>query len=115
MTILSKKYFKKLSLSALLIFIPIFFINAAGAPSDSPIKSFNDIFRIFEKILGWAYTLFFIVAAFFIIIAAFSYLTAQGDPTKITESNKRILYAVIAIIVALLAFSFDVIISKFLQ
>ena len=59
--------------------------------------------------------IFFIVAAIFIILAAFAYLTAQGDAEKIKTANKQILYAVIAIIIALLSVSFTAIISNFIS
>jgi hypothetical protein len=50
----------------------------------------------------------------FIIFAAFSYLTAGGDPEQVSKAKSRIIYAAVAIAVALLAVGFEVIIRNFL-
>ncbi len=90
-----------------------------GAPlaafaQDSPVKSVNDVIRILNKIVGWTYTIFFIAAVFFILLAAYKFLFAQDDAEKIKSAKNQIVYAVIAIIIALLSVSFDVVIKNFL-
>ncbi|MDP3974966.1 MAG: hypothetical protein Q8P88_01610 [Candidatus Jorgensenbacteria bacterium] len=57
---------------------------------------------------------FFVVAAIMIIIAAFKYLTAQGDPEKVGVARQMVIYAVIAIAVALLALVVGAIAANFL-
>lgn len=84
-----------------------------GAPQ--PIQSnqtMTTLVMTLTEILAWVYTIFFIIAAFFILYAAFTYLTAKGDPEKVTGARDQIIYAVIAIVVALLAFSIDQIVSS---
>lgn len=71
-------------------------------------------FDILNQIVGWVYRIFFVVAALFIIIAAFYYLTAQGNPEKVGEAKNMIIYAVVAIVVALIAVGIDVMIKTFL-
>ncbi|MEK7658134.1 MAG: hypothetical protein AAB366_03045 [Patescibacteria group bacterium] len=85
-----------------------------AAAEDSPVKSVNDVIRILNNIVKWTYTIFFIAAVFFILLAAYKFLFAQDDPEKIKSAKNQIIYAVIAIIVALLAVSFPVIIKDFL-
>lgn len=109
---------KVIAIIILFILFPVFspsILAASGDPSESPVRSINDVLQILNNIVGWVYRIFFVVAALFIIFAAYSYLTAQGNPETIQKVNKQILYAVIAIIVALLSLSFDVIIANFLK
>ena len=109
---------------SLTIFIAIFIANTAVAlPPPTPrggvpvpatdVSSIQTIFDRIVNLLGWVYTIFFVIAAFFILFAAFTYLTAKGDPEKVKGARDQIIYAAIAIVVALLAFSIDQIISTF--
>ena len=82
---------------------------------NSPIKMPSDIFTILFKIVKYAYTIFFIVAIIFIIIAAFNFLTAQGDPEKIKGARAQILWAVVAIAIALISVGAAQIIQTFLK
>ena len=56
-----------------------------------------------KTIVQWTYTAFFIVAVLFILIAAFNFLTSQGDPQKIKSARSQILWACVAIAIALIA------------
>jgi phosphoglycerol transferase MdoB-like AlkP superfamily enzyme len=78
-------------------------------PQDVP-----QVIGLFESALGILQTVFYIVAAIFIIIAAFKYLTAQGDPEKVGTARQMVIYAVIAIAVALLALVIQNIVASFL-
>ena len=69
---------------------------------------------VLKGVIRWTYIIFFVIAVMFILFAAFSYLTAGGDAEKITTAKNRVIYAAIAIIVALLAVGFEVIIRNFL-
>ena len=70
-------------------------------PSD--VDSISDVERVLNKIVTYAQTFFYIVATLFIILAAFSYLTASGDETKIKNAKNKILYALVAIAIAVVA------------
>ena len=96
-----------------LVFSPMAF--AACDRSQTAICNIADVLKVLDNIVGWMYRIFFIVAALFIILAAYNYLTAQGNPETIQKVNKQIFYAIIAIIVALLSLSFDTIIANFLK
>ena len=56
-----------------------------------------------DTIINVLFTVLVVVAVIFIILGAFSLLTAQGDDTKISTGRQKILYAIIAVVVALLA------------
>lgn len=55
-------------------------------------------------ILNTAYFAAGIVAVVVIIISAFFYVTSQGDPSKIKRAKDGILYAVVGLVVVMLAF-----------
>lgn len=66
-------------------------------------------------IVRWIYIIFFIIAVLFIILAAFTYLTAGGNEDAVGKARNMIIYAAVAIIVALLAVGFEAIVRNFLS
>lgn len=84
---------------------------AQGSPISSPEK----IFDILKSILKYLYTIFFILAVIFILIAAYNFLFAQGDPEKIKSARAQILWASVAIAIALISVGAAQIITSFLQ
>lgn len=84
---------------------------AEGSPVSDPTK----IFAILAKIVRYGYTIFFITAVLFILMAAFNFLTAKGDPAKITSARSQILWAIVAIIIAMLSVGAASIISNFIS
>lgn len=71
------------------------------------------VYDVLETVFQVIYTVFFIIAAIFILIAAFKYLTAQGDPEKVGAARQMLVYAVIAIAVALVAIGITQVIANF--
>jgi len=72
--------------------------------STCPIQSPSDIFtKILKPVVQWTYTIFFAVAVIFILIAAFSFLTAKGNPEKINSARSQIMWACVAIAIALIS------------
>jgi len=60
--------------------------------------------EVLMTVIRWIYTIVFILAVFFILLAAFFFVTSQGDPEKVTKARNMLMYAVIGIVVALLSF-----------
>lgn len=67
-----------------------------------------DIFSI----LGWVYAAAGLVAAGFIVYGAVNYLLSQGQPGKIEQASQTIVYAVIGLVVVLLASGITYLISQ---
>jgi len=67
--------------------------------------SFSDksIVEVVETIGSYVIGILVIVAVFYVLWAAYTFITAAGDTEKITSARNRIMYAGIGIIVALLA------------
>ncbi|MDO8302682.1 MAG: hypothetical protein Q7T18_05535 [Sedimentisphaerales bacterium] len=64
------------------------------------------------SIFDWLFYALIIVTIFFVLMAAFKYLTADGDPGKVSEASKQLLYAAIAIVVGILAVVFPKIVAS---
>ncbi len=86
-----------------------------GEAKDSPIKNVAGLIIVLNNIVKVLYQAFFIVAIGFIILAAFTYLTAKDDPEKIKSATKQILYATIAIAIALVSVGVSTIIFNFIK
>ncbi len=98
------KLIKFISLSAFLLLLTFPLLGLAQ-PSEppAPITSVQGIYDLIMKIMRWIFTLLLVVAVIFIFIAAFSYLTAGGDPEKLGKAKNQLIYAIVAIAIALVA------------
>ena len=61
--------------------------------------------EIVQSILNWIFGSIGIVAVVMIIIGGFNFLTSAGDPGKVKKGKDTILYGIIGLVVALLAFA----------
>ena len=89
---------KKLGLTTfLLIFLtlPVMVLAQEAPPAED-----MDIIEILERIRDWLYSIFLIAAVIFIVIAAFTFLTASGDPEKFRKARNFVLYALIGVAIA---------------
>ncbi len=85
-----------------------------GFPEESPVKDVPGVESVVKGVVQVAYTVFFVIATLFILFAAYNYLTAQSNAEKISAAHKQLIYAGIAIAIALLAISASTIIGNFL-
>jgi hypothetical protein len=76
--------------------------QVGGIKKVPPSKDVN-LELIVDNILGFAFGLLLVIASLFIIYAAFVYLTAAGNEDKVKSAKNYIIYAVVAILVALLS------------
>ncbi len=79
----------------------------------SNVTTVTGVFNIICALLGWLFILFIILAVVFVIVAAFKYLTAGGDAEKVGTANHMLIYAVVAVAVAVLARAIPVIVANF--
>ncbi|MEK7464545.1 MAG: hypothetical protein AAB617_02080 [Patescibacteria group bacterium] len=84
------------------------FLAFAAAPT-----TVDAVLNLVKQVVNIAAYLFFIVAALFIILAAFTYLTAAGDEEKVKKAKQELTYAVVAIVIAALAFAIPAILGTF--
>lgn len=88
----------------------------SAATSTVPLKDlkFADVITILNRAVTWFFTTFLIVAVIFVVLAAFKYLTSSGDPEKVRAASHNLLFAAIAIGVALLSISIRFLVQNFL-
>ena len=65
----------------------------------------NDLNTIIQMIVNAIIFIIGIVAVVMIILGGISYATSQGDPSKVKKGKDTILYGIIGLIVALLAYA----------
>ncbi len=112
----------KISAVALGILLLVVMTNTVFGQYNSPVSGIpgvgpttvGGLVNILEAGVRWVYIIFFIIAVLFILFAAFSYLTAGGEAESINKAKTQIIYAAVAIAVALLAVGFEQIIANFL-
>ncbi len=101
-----KKNSKMFSVIILILLVsiiatPALAIKDPEKPEGVPSGLLNIINSISEAILYVVGT----IAVLFIIIGGFQYITSAGNPDAIEKAKNTILYAVIGIIIALLAYA----------
>ena len=62
-------------------------VGAQDVTPVAPIQSVDDVFTLIATIFNILFWLLIVLASVFIIIAAFTYLTAGGDPEKIKTAT----------------------------
>jgi len=102
---------KKVGLAVVLLSLvavasPVSAQNLNFQPGDGPpegIRSFAGFLGVFDTMISWLFIVLMALSVIFIILAAFSYLTAGGDEEKVKGAHKKIVWAIVAIAVAFLA------------
>lgn len=92
---------------------------APSAPTQANVPQSNitglqGVLQAMCTVFAWAFYFLIVLAVIFVIIAAFKYLTAAGDPEKVKSAGATLLYAAIAIGVALLARAVPTVVGSFL-
>src|SRR3989338_2166418 len=106
MSLKNLKNYRALKIASVLASGGVLFPLIAGAQLSSPPTlwgSVNDIILFLQDVGRLFFTVFLVLAVIMFIWAAFVYITAGGDEEKLKEARQRIIYGVVAIIVALLA------------
>lgn len=70
-------------------------------PGDQP----DDVFPVVQNAINVILGVLGVVAVGVIILGGFYFLTSQGDAAKVTKGKNTILYGVVGLVIALLAFA----------
>lgn len=65
----------------------------------------NNVFEGIKTVINVILSITGVMAVIMIIIGGINYITSQGDPTKTKRGRDTILYGIIGLIIALLAYS----------
>jgi FtsH-binding integral membrane protein len=92
-------------------------INAQGIDATpAPIvTNVGGLIGILSYALRVVYTIFFILAVIFILMAGFGYLTAGGDPAKVKKASNRLIFGIVGVAVGLLATGVKAIVENTLK
>ena len=103
---------------SLLVLLPTISMAAGGSDNtnNAPItvSSVPDLIGKVNKFVRLAVSVLFVLATIFIIIAAFKYLTGKGDPNEIKKAQGMIVWAIVAMVVALFAWAIPKLVVTFL-
>ena len=66
-------------------------------------RTLLEVEKVVRKLEAWFSVIFWVLTATFIIYAAFLFLTSRGDEKILIKAKTALLYAIIAIIVAVFA------------
>ncbi len=72
----------------------------------------NEIVKLLEGLANWFLFALSILAGFFILFAAWQYLSSGGNDEKVKSAKNYLIYAVVAIIVGLLARGIPFVVSN---
>lgn len=98
----TKKYLSSLTLVSLLA-VSFLALPAKGLAQDMEALEEIEVMGALDSIVNWVFTILLVVAALFIVLAAFTFVTAGGDPEKVNTARNQVLYAIIGVAVAFLA------------
>lgn len=76
-----------------------------GLNDVTPAGAKTDFDGTLKNVLNWVFGIIGIVAVIMIILGGFVMMTSSGDPGKVKKGKDTILYGVIGLVIALLAFA----------
>lgn len=68
------------------------------------------ILNVLCQIAVWMFWILIALSIVYVLVAAYKYLTSSGDSEKVSSAGKTIIYAAVAIVVALIAKGFPLIV-----
>ncbi|MDD5590287.1 MAG: pilin [Candidatus Portnoybacteria bacterium] len=74
----------------------------------------GSVTNFLRQLLEWFGGILFFIGIFMILWAAFKYMTAGGDDTKIESAKKSLIYGLVGIGIAILAFGVWQLVGSFL-
>ncbi|MDO8470166.1 MAG: hypothetical protein Q7S84_04115 [bacterium] len=81
-------------------FLPAAVAYARDYPT---ITNYSDLIRVINTAADWLFGILLSLAVIFVIFAAYRFLNAAGDPKSLETAKMTILYAIVAVVVAVLA------------
>ena len=78
---------------------------ALAQPATPPVvaETPEDVLALIDKATNWFFSIVLVLAVIFILVAAFEYLTAWGSEEKLKLAKNTLIYALLAIVLAVLA------------
>jgi len=96
----------RLGAKALLFATFLPYVALAQQDVSPPITTLPQLTSKICVAVDWLFTFLIIIAIIFVLIAAFKYLTAAGDPEKVKSASHTLVYAAVAVGVPLIVGNF---------
>ncbi len=96
--------------STILLVLPL--VSMAIVFTGQPGESNINIIYVIQGILTTTWWAFMGLVVILFIIAGISFLTAEGDPTKLEQARQFVLWGTVGVIVGVLAFSAIIIVRN---
>lgn len=88
-------------------------LASAQIPARPNVSGLSDLDSLYTKIGDLLWQIVAIVALVLFVIAGIMFMTAQGDPTKVATARQFVIWGVVGVVVAALAYSIVAIIGSF--
>jgi len=100
-----------ISLFVLPFIMPVLAQQTAPTIMESP----DDAITLLGTITNWFFTILMAVAVIILILAAWTFLTAGGNPDAVTKARQMLIFALIGVAVAVLAKGLPALIQALLE
>lgn len=90
-------------------------VGDAEAPVTAPTWGEVDVIDALGRISNWLFAILLIVAAIFLIVAGYFFVTARGDTDKVTTARQFVLWALIGVLVGFLAKGLVMLVNKMVR
>jgi len=87
--------------------------SAQGSDSTNVPDTIGEVLRLFSTVATWMVRFFWVAAVISGVYAAYLYLTGGSKPDNISKASRQLIYTVIAVLVAILAFVLPNILESF--
>jgi Type IV secretion system pilin len=84
-----------------------------GIPT-GPIQGTGDVVNIFCTAIQWIFWLLIVLSVIMFLVGGYRYVTAAGEAERVSKANKTLLYAAIAVAVAVIAAGIPALVSSFI-
>jgi len=81
--------------------MPSWIISAPTGPTTGA-----SFVALIENLINWFFVAFLLLAAVFIVLAGWQFISAQGNPEEIARARQKLFWAAAAIVVAVLSRGF---------
>jgi len=110
-----KKIITILTLASLLV-VPVlaFAAEQAEIPA-APFEDISDLMGIIENIGNWIFTGLLILAAIFLVVAGYYFVTAGGNPENVNKARQMLINALIGVAVGLAARGLIAVVQNIIQ
>lgn len=110
-----KKIITILTLASLLVVPVLAFAAEQSEIPAAPFEDISDLMGIIENIGNWIFTGLLILAAIFLVVAGYYFVTAGGNPENVNKARQMLINALIGVAVGLAARGLIAVVQNIIQ